>query len=150
INDTVFASVDFGLSANVENLILTGSADLQGYGNSLNNTVYGNSGNDLLDGAAGGDGMFGGLGNDVYYVDNAGDVVVENANEVNDTAYASVNYALGANVENLIQTGSADLQGYGNSIANSIFGNSGVNLIDGGAGADFLTGNGGNDYFVFN
>src|SRR5262249_52107675 len=48
-----------------------------------------------------------------------------------------------------IQTGSADLQGYGNSVVNSIFGNSGSNLIDGGAGADFLTGNGGNDYFVF-
>src|SRR5262249_4404179 len=124
-NDTVYASVNYLLGGNVENLILTGAADLQGFCNSLTNTVYGNSGANLLDGGAGADGMFGGLGNDAYVVDNNSDAVVENANEGNDTVYASVNYALGADVENLIQTGSADVQGYGNALVNSIFGNSG-------------------------
>ena len=33
-SDTVFATAHFGLAANVENLILQGAADLQGYGNS--------------------------------------------------------------------------------------------------------------------
>src|SRR5262249_30649012 len=106
-------------------------------------------GNNLIDGGAGIDGMYGELGDDAYTVDNNGDVVIENANEGNDTVYASVNYLLGDNVENLIQTGSGDLQGYGNALANSIFGNAGSNLIDGGAGADFLTGNAGDDYFLF-
>jgi hypothetical protein len=40
-------------------------------------------------------------------------------------------------VENLLLQGNADLQGYGNALANSIVGNSGNNILDGGAGADF-------------
>ena len=34
-NDTVYASVNYGLTANVETLVLQGGADLQGYGNGL-------------------------------------------------------------------------------------------------------------------
>ena len=41
------------LSDDVENLVLRGSADLQGYGNSLSNALYGNSGNNILNGDAG-------------------------------------------------------------------------------------------------
>jgi Ca2+-binding RTX toxin-like protein len=58
--------------------------------------------------------MYGGAGNDVYFVDNAGDVVIENVNEGNDTVYASIDYGLTANVDNLILQGSANLQAYGN------------------------------------
>ena len=54
--------------------MLTGTADLQGYGNAANNVINGNSGNNLIDGGAGADSMFGGAGNDTYFVDNAGDV----------------------------------------------------------------------------
>ena len=43
--------------------------------------------------------------------------------------------------------GSADLQGYGNDLANALFGNSGNNLLDGGAGADTMTGGAGGDLF---
>ena len=70
-NDTVFSTAHFRLSADVEYLVLQGSADLQGYGNNLINLVYGNSGNNLLDGAGGADGMVGGAGNDVYFVDQS-------------------------------------------------------------------------------
>src|SRR5262245_10396578 len=79
--DTVFSTVDLRLAANVENLVLQGSA-LQGGGNALNNVLTGNAGNNILDGDAGADLMFGGAGNDVYFVDNAGDLVFENANEI--------------------------------------------------------------------
>src|SRR5262249_19024520 len=79
--DTVHATVHFRLTANVENLVLDGSTDLQGYGNGDVNTLTGNGGNNLLNGGAGADTMQGGLGNDVYFVDDAGDVVFENANE---------------------------------------------------------------------
>ncbi len=147
--DTVYSSMHYRLPANVDILSLQGTADLQGYGNTDSNMIYGNSGNNLLDGGAGADLMVGGLGNDSYFVDNAGDQVLENANEGNDTVYSTVHYRLPANVDNLILQGTADLQAYGNVDANTIYGNSGNNLIDGGAGADFLGGGAGNDtYFV--
>ena len=40
----VYSTAHFRLSDNVENLILQGNADLQGYGNGLSNALYGNSG----------------------------------------------------------------------------------------------------------
>jgi endoglucanase len=147
--DTVYATAHFRLSANVENLVLQGGADLQAYGNGDSNAIYGNAGSNVLDGGLGADGMLGGAGNDAYFVDNAGDAVFENSGEGNDTVFSTVHLRLTANVENLVLQGSADLQGYGNSLSNALYGNSGNNLIDGGAGADVLTGNAGNDTFVF-
>ena len=148
-NDAVFSTAHFGLSANVETLVLQGSADLQGYGNIQANTLYGNAGNNLLNGAAGTDTVIGGAGNDTYFVDNTGDVAVELANEGTDAVFASVNYILPANVEALVLQGSGDLSGTGNALANNIYGNSGNNALDGGASADVLQGNGGDDTFVF-
>src|SRR5262245_2288337 len=60
----VFSTDHLRLSANVENLVLQGGADLQGYGNGLNNVLTGNAGSNLLDGDAGADVMVGGAGND--------------------------------------------------------------------------------------
>lgn len=149
--DTVNASVTFTLGANVEYLTLTGTADLQGYGNSLVNIIYGNSGNNLLDGGAGADVMYGGAGNDAYFVDNPGDQVVENASEGTDTVYSTAHLRLGADIEVLVLQGSADLQGYGNAQLNVIYGTSGSNILDGGAGTDALYGGAGNDaYYVDN
>jgi Ca2+-binding RTX toxin-like protein len=148
-NDAVLASVSYGLAADVETLVLQGSADLQGYGNNTANTLYGNAGNNLLNGGGGADTMAGAAGNDTYFVDNVGDGIVENANEGTDSVLASVSYALSPNVEALVLQGGANLSGIGNALNNSIFGNSGDNPLDGGAGADQLTGNAGNDIFVF-
>jgi hypothetical protein len=150
-NDAVFAMVHYGLTANVEALVLQGNADLQGYGNSLANTLYGNAGNNILNGDAGADVMLGGSGNDVYFVGDANDTVVENANDGNDTVFATVHYGLTANVEILVLQGNADLQGYGNSLTDTLFGNTGNNLLNGGAGADTMVGGAGDDtYFVDN
>ena len=150
-NDAVFASAHFALSTNVETLVLQGSADLQGYGNGLMNTLIGNNGINLLDGRAGADAMAGGFGNDVYLVDDAGDGVVENVGEGTDAVLATAHFALAANVEALVLQGSAGLQGYGNDLANMLYGNAGDNLLSGGTAADTMSGAGGNDvYFVDN
>jgi aryl-phospho-beta-D-glucosidase BglC (GH1 family) len=148
-SDAVSSTAHFRLPADVEALVLQGSADLQGYGNNLGNLVYGNSGNNLLDGAGGADGMIGGAGNDVYFVDNPGDAVIENPDDGNDTVFSTAHLRLPVNVEYLVLQGSADLQGYGNDLGNLIYGNSGNNLLDGAGGADAMVGGAGNDvYFV--
>jgi len=149
-DDAVFSNAHYGLAADVETLVLQGSADLQGYGNNQTNTLYGNTGNNLLNGAGGADTMIGGTGNDTYFVDNVADMVVENASEGADAIFSTVDYTLSANVETLVQQGTDNVAATGNALANSIFGNSGDNMLDGQGGADELTGNAGNDTFVFN
>ena len=131
-------------------------------------TLQGLAGNDTLDGGTGADRLEGGSGNDVFYVDNAGDNVLEGLNDGTDTVQTSISYGLGSGVENLTMTGSAALVGTGNELGNVITGNGGANWLTGldgndtlnggsgadtlcgGAGADRLIGGAGNDRFIFN
>lgn len=143
--DTVMTDQSYTLGANVENLTLTGTANLNGTGNTLNNILTGNSGNNILDGQAGADTMVGGVGDDTYLVDNTGDVVTEQANEGTDSLLTAVSYQLSANVENLTLTGAGAVNGTGNAGNNVLAGNGAANSLDGGAGDDTLLGGAGND-----
>ena len=156
--DSVNASVSFSLAAiaNLENLNLNGSANINGTGNSLNNLLRGNSGSNSLNGGAGndtlngGDGidsLTGGAGNDIYIVDSSTDLITEAAGEGTDTVKASISFSLAAiaNVENLSLNGRANINCTGNSLNNLLSGNSGNNSLNGGDGNDTLTGGDGND-----
>ncbi|CAO3433707.1 hemolysin-type calcium binding protein [Azospirillum endophyticum] len=152
--DTVQSSINHTLLADFENLTLTGSAAIAGTGNTVNNLLIGNGaanlltgleGDDTLNGGGGADTLVGGIGNDLYVVDNAGDMVTELVGEGIDTVSASINWTLGANIENLTLTGSAAISATGNELNNVLIGNSGANLLDGGLGNDTLSGGDGAD-----
>jgi Ca2+-binding RTX toxin-like protein len=143
--DTVVSSVTLTLATNVENLTLTGTAAINGTGNTLNNVITGNSAANTLSGGTGADTLIGGAGNDTYVVDNTLDVVTENFNEGTDLVQASVTTTLAANVENLTLTGTTAINGTGNALDNVLTGNSAINTLTGGAGNDRLDGKAGAD-----
>jgi len=156
--DTVNSFMSYTLTAHVERLNLEGMENLNGFGNDLDNTLNGNNannrligglGNDTLQGKGGADTLEGGMGNDLYYVDSAGDVVTELANEGTDKVSSSISYTLTANVEQLFLTGIAALMGTGNDLNNVIYGNGGDNHLDGGLGDDSLSGGLGDDSYRF-
>ena len=171
--DTVNASISYDMAENIENLVLTGTSAINGTGNALDNAITGNSaanilagddgadslsggsgndtlvggnGSDRLDGGSGSDLMIGGEGGDTYIVTSAGDVVQEDGEcGCIDEVDSSISYTLGANVEDLVLTGTANLNGTGNELDNYLIGNSGTNILSGQDGSDYLYGDAGND-----
>jgi len=168
-NDTLRSSLSQALTAevSVENIELTGAANLYAFGDDGNNRLLGNAGNnalrgyagdDTLDGGAGADVLQGGTGDDVYVADSVLDRIEEAPGAGSDSVRASASHTLADNVENLTLTGSAAIDGTGNSGANRLTGNDadnrlggggGDDVLDGGGGNDILDGGAGNDRFVF-
>ncbi|XHF35655.1 M10 family metallopeptidase C-terminal domain-containing protein [Pseudomonas chlororaphis] len=132
---------------NVESVRVTGIGAFALQGNALDNKLFGNAGNDWLDGGAGIDTLTGGAGDDTYVVDNYGDVVVELAGEGRDKIMTTLNYGLGANIEDGQLIGDAALNLSGNELDNVLIGNAGNNVLNGGAGIDTMIGGAGNDTY---
>ncbi len=174
--DTVRSTISYELTYQVERLILDGDRAISGTGNGLANRITGNDaanrlfgengndrligldGDDRLDGGRGADRMVGGRGDDLYRVDNAGDAVIEQRGAGTDTVRSTITLTLAAEVEALVLSGDAAIDGTGNDLSNALRGNSAENRLDGGAGddalrgmlgADTLTGAAGSDVFVF-
>jgi Ca2+-binding RTX toxin-like protein len=149
-NDLVKSSLDsYILGSTLENLELTGSENINGYGNDLDNRLTGNSGkntlagyggDDILDGGAGADSMQGGDGDDTYYVDNVGDVVNETSTGGFDLVATSLDrYVLGANIESgrVLSTGNSKMAG--NALDNVLYASSGDNGLHGSTGFDTVS-----------
>jgi Ca2+-binding RTX toxin-like protein len=107
--------------------------------NDISGGGVGTNGNDYFELTS--NGMAGGLGDDVYIVGASSGAITENSGGGTDTVVSSVNYTLGANVENLTLT-AGGLTGIGNGDANTFVGSS---------GSDTLIGLDGNDtYYIQN
>jgi Ca2+-binding RTX toxin-like protein len=129
-NDTVETDLPiYVLPANVENLRLMGSGNLNGVGNTLDNTLYANSGNNVLDG---------GQGNDTVSYQNSSQGVSVSLAVVGSQATGGSGADVLFNIENLAGTASAD----------TLKGDGGDNILTGMGGADTLQGGGGNDSLV--
>ena len=165
--DTVVSyAPSFKLDANVENLTIAGTKAAMGMGNDLANVLtandagnklygmkgddllVGGKGNDWLNGGLGADTMKGGAGNDTYEVSRATDKVVELSGQGVDTVRTDISYKLGQFVENLVLTGTGNINGTGTTWHNVLTGNNGNNVLDGGAGNDRLFGAKGNDKLI--
>jgi Ca2+-binding RTX toxin-like protein len=126
--------------------------------NLLVGTIDGGNGADQFIGfRAEADGLTlsGGAGDDLYRIDDATVAIVENAGEGFDQVRTKINYTLGNNIERLTLVGTANVDGTGNDLANTLGGNSGNNVLTGGlgddkvygyAGADTVEGGDGNDH----
>ncbi len=162
--EKVLSSVSYTLPANVQELQLTGTANINATGNGQGSILIGNSGDNILndggplktshgrddcgDEGTGRNIMIGGAGNDTYIVNNKNDIIIEKKNGGTDTVISSVSWKLGQNLENLTLSGTANINATGNNENNVIIGNSGNNIINGGGGNNTLTGGGGADTFV--
>jgi Ca2+-binding RTX toxin-like protein len=69
--DLVFSIVNHTLGTNVENLTLTGSANINATGNTLANVIVGNGGNNFIDGKQASDTLTGSLGTDNFLFSTA-------------------------------------------------------------------------------
>ena len=86
--DEIAASVSYSLAGGyVEKLLLTGSANLSGTGNALDNTLRGNLGNNVLNGAQGNDILTGNAGADtfVFTTSNGHDTITDFSLSDSDT-----------------------------------------------------------------
>ena len=132
----------YALLDNVENLTIKGGVAgtaRSGTGNGLANIVLGDISNDTLDGGADSmaDQLKGGKGNDTYIVRDTNDKVTELASQGTDTVETGITLAaLAANLENLVLTGTDNIDGTGNTLANVLTGNSGDNILNGMGGLD--------------
>ena len=165
-NDDVAGRVYNGTQT--RNVVTGWAGDDTIFGNGGNDTlsggggddvIDGGTGNDILDGNAGADILIGGDGNDTYLTDGL-DALIEAATVAGgiDLVISTASHTLGTGIEHLTLTGTAALNGTGNSLNNTLTGNGTANVLSGldgndiligGAGADRLDGGLGADTFRF-
>ncbi|MFC0588526.1 beta strand repeat-containing protein [Novosphingobium aquiterrae] len=143
--DTVVASNDFYLYANVENLMFTdGSNNWYGVGNELANSITGNAGGNLLIGGLGDDAISGGAGNDLLFGEDGADTLGGDA---------GIDYLVGGAGGDTLNGGADADALYGGDGNDSLTGGAtfDTDIMVGGLGDDTLFANSGlGDYDILN
>jgi trimeric autotransporter adhesin len=145
-NDTIESSVNYTLPSAVNTLILIGSANIVGTGNSNADILNAAAGIDTLIAGAGIATLTGGGGNDTFIVNNVNDVVEDSSTTTSNTIQSSVNFSLPTDVDTLTLTGTTGLTATGNSDATNVLtASSGNDLIVGSAFSNTINGGTGSD-----
>jgi Ca2+-binding RTX toxin-like protein len=146
--DSVEARIDYTLAANVENLILRGTNDIAGTGNTLDNVITGNDRDNVLSGGGGRDTLAGGAGNDTYVLElgDGADQIFESTDNGHDLVISKLTaYTMADNIEDLQLDAGQGQNAAGNGLDNEITGNELANTLNGVAGNDVISGLGGDD-----
>lgn len=164
-NDTVVSAVSWALAANLENLVLTGVADLYGLGNAGNNVLIGNAGSNVLGGGGGNDHLLGLEGNDVFVYTEGVDAF-DGGDDVDTAVFSLFDAAVVVSLEDnpsgqeVWTTDRADLSSgtwrgivelssienvIGGAHGDLLLGNAGDNELEGGDGNDVLVAGQGHD-----
>ena len=132
-------------SASPDNLDGTADNDIIN-GLAGDDTLRGFGGADTINGGTGKDKMEGGIGNDVFFVDDAGDSVIEAIGEGDDEIRTALStFTAVANVERYVFTGAKAATFLGDDAANHVTGAAFNDSLEGAKGDDTLLGGGGND-----
>lgn len=132
--DTVKVMSTYTLGNNLENLVLLGTADIDGAGNLLDNILTGNSGKNHLWGGAGEDRLDGGTGNDILTGGSSADLFHFHKGYGADTI---TDFTKGEDVIDL--SGFAGVNAYADLLFNGKSTISGDNLIFNLGNGDMLT-----------
>jgi Ca2+-binding RTX toxin-like protein len=177
-NDTIVTTISRQLAdfPGIENILLSGTGNIQATGDDGDNVLTGNagdnvlngrlgndtlfgmggsdkiyagSGDDYIDGGAGQDELHGGAGNDTFVLGDGYDTVFGEGGRDTITSTISRDLHNYGDIVNLTLWGTANVNATGNGRDNIIIGNSGNNVLDGGnGGQDQLEGGLGDDTYV--
>jgi VCBS repeat-containing protein len=155
--DTVETSVDYSLTAHVENLTAKGTTAVTAHGNETDNiltanaagnTLYGWEGNDTLKGGLGDDVLIGGQGNDTLAGSSGRDILDGGDGDDSLSGGAGEDELYGgAGNDTLVAGGDGDLLAAGSG-DDTLQGDSGADVLVAGQGADTVLGGGGNDFML--
>ena len=134
--DTVETSASYYLYANVERLTLTGTADLFGVGNALDNLITGNAGQNLLIGGAGNDEFHGGGARDSIFGEDGIDAIYGDA---------GIDYLVAGSGDDIVNGGADADEIYGQDGNDTLWGGDtfDTDIMVGGQGNDVIHGDSG-------